>query len=405
MRSEEYIAEGEKYVAKTYARFSLVPVRGEDTRLWDADGKEYTDFVAGLAVVNLGHCHPKVVEAIREQAGRLIHTSNLFHIPPQIDLARRLVETSFADKAFFCNSGAEANEAAIKLARKYSHDKYGQGRGDIITMVDSFHGRTLATLAATGQEKFKKGFYPPSPGFVHVAFDDLGAAEAAVTDSTCAVLVEPIQGEGGVNVPREGYLAGLRRLCDERDLVLIFDEIQTGMGRTGKLFAYEHEGVEPDVMTLAKSLAGGTAVGAMVAKEPFVSALGPGTHASTFGGNFLAAAAGVAAMDVLAEGGLLENCRKMGSYFRSGLETLREGHPCVREVRGRGLLLGVELDHDGPGYVLQAMERGFLINCTMGNVLRFIPPLTITQKDIDALLAVLDEILPGPREGAKAGGP
>ncbi len=354
-----------------------------------------------LAVVNLGHCHPKVVEAIREQAGTLIHTSNLFHIPPQIELAKRLVESSFADKVFFCNSGAEANEAAIKLARKYSHDKYGEGRGDILTMLDSFHGRTLATIAATGQEKFKKGFYPPSPGFVHVPFDDPAAAEEAITDATCAVLVEPIQGEGGVNIPGEGYLAGLRRLCDEKDLVLIFDEVQTGMGRTGELFAYENEGVEPDVMTLAKSLAGGTAIGAMLAREPFVSALGPGTHASTFGGNFLATAAGVAAMDVLTEGSLLENCRKMGAYFKSALETLREGHPCIREIRGRGLLIGIELDHDGAGYVPQAMERGFLINCTMGNILRFLPPLTITQKEIDALLAVLDKILPGPEQAAK----
>ena len=219
-----------------------------------------------------------------------------------------------------------------------------------------------------------------------------------MTDATCAVLVEPIQGEGGVNVPGEGYLAGLRRLCDERDLVLIFDEVQTGMGRTGTLFAYEQEGVEPDAMTLAKSLAGGTAIGALVAREPFISALGPGTHASTFGGNFLATAAGVAAMDVLAEGGLLENCREMGAYLVSGLETLREGHSCIREIRGQGLLVGVELDHDGPEYVLQAMERGFLINCTMGNVLRFLPPLTITQADIDRLLVLLDEILPGKPE-------
>ena len=395
MQSEDYIHEAEKYVAKTYGRYAMVPVRGEDTRLWDADGKEYTDFVAGLAVINLGHCHPKVVEAIREQAGTLIHTSNLFHIPPQIELAKRLVESSFGDKAFFCNSGAEANEAAIKLARKYSFDKYGEGRGDILTMLDSFHGRTLATIAATGQEKFRKGFFPPSPGFVHVPFDDLEAAEAAVTDATCAVLVEPIQGEGGVQVPGEGYLPGLRRLCDERDLVLIFDEVQTGMGRTGTLFAYEQEGVEPDAMTLAKSLAGGTAIGALVAREPYISALGPGTHASTFGGNFLATAAGVAVMDVLAEGGLLENCREMSAYLIAGLETLREGHPCIREIRGRGLLIGIELDHDGPDYVLQALERGFLINCTMGNVLRFLPPLTITQDDIDRLLALLDEILPG----------
>ncbi len=396
MDSEEYIEEAEKYVAKTYGRYPMVPVRADDTRIWDADGKEYTDFVSGLGVINLGHCHPKVVEAIREQAGTLMHTSNLFHIPPQIELAKRLVEASFADKAYFCNSGAEANESAVKLARKYSHDKYGDGRGDIITMLDSFHGRSLTTLAATGQPKFSKGFYPPSPGFVHVPFDDLEAAEAALTEVTCAIMVEPIQGEGGVHIPSPGYLADLRRICDERDLVLIFDEVQTGMGRTGTLFAYEHEGVEPDAMALAKSLAGGTAIGALLAKEPFISALGPGTHASTFGGNFLATAAGVAAMDVFAEGSILANCKEMGVYFTAGLESLKESHPCIEEIRSKGLMIGVELDHEGVEYVPQAMDRGFLINCTMGSVLRFLPPLTITQGDIDRLLAVLDELLPGP---------
>ena len=396
MHTKEYIEEAEKYVAGTYGRYPMVPVRADDTHIWDADGREYTDFVSGLGVINLGHCHPKVVEAIREQAGTLMHTSNLFHIPPQIELAKRLVEASFADKAYFCNSGAEANESAVKLARKYSHDKYGDGRGDIITMLNSFHGRSLTTLAATGQPKFSKGFYPRSPGFVHVPFDDLEAAEAAITEATCAIMVEPMQGEGGVHIPSPGYLAGLRKLCDERDLLLIFDEVQTGMGRTGMLFAYEHEGVMPDAMSLAKSLAGGTAIGALLAKEPFISALGPGTHASTFGGNFLATAAGVAAMDVFAEGSILTNCKEMGAYFTAALESLKENHSCIEEIRSKGLMIGVELDHEGVEYVPQAMERGFLINCTMGSVLRFLPPLTITQVDIDRLLAVLDELLPGP---------
>ena len=397
MDSKGYIKEADKYVAETYGRYPMVPVRAEDTRIWDADGKEYTDFVSGLGVINLGHCHPKVVEAIREQAGSLIHTSNLFHIPPQIDLAKRLTEASFADRAYFCNSGAEANESAIKLARKYSHDKYGEGRGDIITMLDSFHGRSLATLAATGQPKYSKGFYPYSPGFPHVPFDDLQAAEAAITHATCAIMVEPIQGEGGVRIPSPGYLIGLRNICDSQDLLLIFDEVQTGMGRTGTLFAYENEQVEPDAMSLAKSLAGGTAIGALLAKEPFISALGPGTHASTFGGNFLATAAGIATMDVFAEGTLLAHCKEMGTYFTSALKSLSENHHCIREIRSRGLMIGIELDHEGMEYVPMAMERGFLINCTMGNVLRFLPPLTIMQSDIDRLLTILDELLPASK--------
>ena len=393
MDSKGYIEEADKYVAKTYGRYPMVPVRAKDTRVWDADGKEYTDFVSGLGVINLGHCHPKVVEAIREQAGSLVHTSNLFHIPPQIDLAKRLTEVSFADRVYFCNSGAEANESAIKLARKYSNDKYGDGRGEIITMLNSFHGRSLATLAATGQPKYSKGFYPYSPGFTHVPFDDLEATEAAITNATCAIMVEPIQGEGGVQIPSPGYLIGLRNICASQDLVLIFDEVQTGMGRTGTLFAYESEKVEPDAMSLAKSLAGGTAIGALLAKEPFISALGPGTHASTFGGNFLATAAGVATMDVFAEGTILAHCKEMGTYFTSALKSLSEHHQCIKEIRSRGLMIGIELDHEGMDYVPMAMERGFLINCTMGNVLRFLPPLTITQSDIDRLLNALDELL------------
>ncbi len=392
MSSDSYIALSEKYLAKTYGRFPLVLVRGKDCQVWDADDKCYTDFIAGLSVVNLGHCHPKVVAAIREQAGTLIHVSNFYHIPPQIELAQRLVEASFADRAFFCNSGAEANEAAIKLARLVGQTRRGPECYEIITLENSFHGRTFGALSATGQESYRKGFGPLLPGFRYVPFNDLGAVGGGISKKTCAVLIEPIQGEGGVVMPDPGYLQRLRALCDKEEVLLIFDEVQTGMGRTGKLFAYQHEGVEPDIMTLAKSLAGGTAMGAMLAKEPYISAFSPGTHASTFGGNYVASAAALAGMEVLQDGIVLKNCREMGAYFKGALETLRERHPCIRDVRGQGLMLGMELDHEGAKYVKHCWERGFLINCTVEKVLRFLPPLTIGREAIDSLVGVLDNL-------------
>jgi predicted acetylornithine/succinylornithine family transaminase len=382
----------EQYIAPTYARFPILLVRGKGTRLWDAEGKEYLDFVSGLAVCNLGHCHPKVVKAIQEQAEKLIHVSNFYYIEPQIQLAALLCKHSFADKVFFCNSGAEANEGAIKLARKYAKEKSGENRYEIITMEQSFHGRTLATLTATAQEKYHKGFDPLVPGFRYVPFNDVESLKRAINEKTCAVMLEPIQGEGGVRVPREGYLKAVREICDEKGLLLIFDEVQVGMGRTGRLFAYEHENVKPDLMTLAKSLAGGVPIGALLIRKGIAEAFQPGDHASTFGGNPLATAAGVAALRAILEEGMLENCQKVGDYFLSRLGEMKKRFPFIREVRGKGLILGMELEMEGGFVVKEMMKRGFLINCTMGNVLRFLPPLIITKEEVDRMFEALEEV-------------
>jgi len=385
----------EQYVAQTYARYPILLVRGKGTRVWDIEGKEYLDFVSGLAVCNLGHCHPKVVKAIQDQATKLIHISNFYYIEPQIQLASLLCKHSFADKVFFCNSGAEANEGAMKLARKYAKEKMEGDRYEIITMERSFHGRTLATLTATGQEKFHKGYAPLMPGFKYAPFNNLEAVREAIDSKTCAIMVEPIQGEGGVNCPLEGYLKGLREICDEKGTLLIFDEVQVGMGRTGKLFAYEHEGIEPDMLTLAKSLAGGVPIGALLIKKEIAESFKPGDHASTFGGNPLATAAGVAALTALLEEGMLENTRKIGQYFLSRLEEIKRGFPFVQEVRGKGLILGMELKMDGTSIVKEMMKKGFLINCTMGNVLRFLPPLIVTKEEVDQLIKALEEVFIG----------
>ncbi|ALC15710.1 acetylornithine aminotransferase [Desulfuromonas soudanensis] len=390
--SSEWIARGDQHIAKTYGRYPLVPVRGAGCRLWDADGREYLDFLAGVAVNNLGHCHPKVVAALQDQAARLLHCSNYYHIPQQIELAEILCAHSFGDRVFFCNSGAEANEAAMKLVRKYSREKYGENRFEVITALASFHGRTIGTISATGQEKVKTGFAPMVPGFKYVPFGDAQALKSAISPNTCAVMLEPVQGEGGVNVPPAGYLQAVRQICDEHGLILVFDEVQVGCGRTGKLFAYEHDGVEPDVMTLAKALAGGPPIGAMVAREPFVSTLGPGTHGSTFGGNPLMAAAGIATLKVLLEDGVLENCVAMGDYLRIRLEELQLRYPFVTAIRGRGLILGMELSIDGGEIVTKALQRGLLINCTVGCVLRFVPPLIVSRAEIDEMIAILDGI-------------
>ncbi len=393
MDSQTWMRLSEQVLAHTYNRFPILPVRGRGTRIWDIEGKEYIDFFSGLAVCNLGHCHPKVVRAIQTQAEKLLHISNLYYIQPQIELASLLCQHSFADKVFFCNSGAEANEAALKLARKYVKEKTGEDRYEVITMERSFHGRTFATLTATGQPKYHKGYAPLMPGFRYVPFNDLQAVREAIGPKTCAVLLEPIQGEGGVNVPSEGYLKGLRELCDERGVLLILDEVQVGMGRTGKLFAYEHEGIEPDLLTLAKSLAGGVPIGALLMKEEVSKSFGPGDHASTFGGNFLATAAGVAALQALLEEGMLENCVRVGAYFMERLKGVKERFPVVKEIRGRGLILGMELDIDGAMIVKEMMKRGFLINCTMERVLRFLPPLIVTEGEVDQLIEALEEVL------------
>jgi acetylornithine/N-succinyldiaminopimelate aminotransferase len=392
MDSQTMMMLSEKYVANTYARYPVLLVRGKGTRVWDMEGKEYLDFVSGLGVCSLGHCHPKVVKAIRDQAERLIHVSNLYYIEPQIQLASLLCKHSFADKVFFCNSGAEANEGAFKLARKYAKEKMGKDRYEIITMERSFHGRTLATLTATGQEKFHKGYEPLMPGFKYVPFNDIGAVKNGINSKTCAVMLEPIQGEGGVNCPSEGYLKALREICDEKGLLLIFDEVQVGMGRTGKLFAYEHDGVEPDILTLAKSLAGGVPIGALLIKKGIAESFIPGDHASTFGGNPLATAAGVAALTTILEEGMLENCEKVGGYFLSQLEEVKKKFPFVKEVRGKGLILGMELKMDGSSIVKEMLRKKILINCTMGNVLRFLPPLIVTKEEVDRVVKALEEV-------------
>ena len=350
MQTKNIIELSNQYIANTYSRFPVVIVKGSGCKVWDIDGREYLDFVAGLAVCNLGHCHPKVVKAIQEQAAKLIHISNLYYIEPQAALAEILCTRSFAEKVFFCNSGAEANEAAIKLARKYFKDK-GENRFQIITMEKSFHGRTMATLAATGQKKIQQGFEPLLEKFIYVPFNDVDAVRHAITPETCAVMIEPIQGEGGVNIPSDNYLKGLKALCKEKELLLIFDEVQVGMGRTGRLFAYENYGVTPDIMTLAKGLAGGVAMGAMLATDEIVKSFTPGTHASTFGGNPLASAAGIAAIKAINEENVLENCRNIGSYMLTELSKVKDGFPFIKEVRGKGLMIGMELNISGMGIV------------------------------------------------------
>ena len=391
--SSEWINRADKHVMKTYGRYPIVAERGEGCRLWDVDGKAYLDFLAGVAVNNLGHCHPKVVAALREQAGRLLHCSNFYHIPQQVELAEWLCEHSFADRVFFCNSGAEANEAAMKLARKHSNEKHCEDRFEVITALASFHGRTIGAISATGQEKVKAGFTPMLEGFKHVPFGDVEAMRQAITPQSCAIMLEPLQGEGGVNVAPTGYLKAVREFCDEFELLLIFDEVQVGCGRTGTLWAYEQDEVIPDIMTLAKALAGGPPIGALLTTEKLAASLGPGTHGSTFGGNPLVCAAALAAMQAINEKALLDNCRSMGTYLTEKLEQLKGKYPFIKEIRGLGLIIGVELDIEGGPLVLKAMERGLLMNCTVGNVLRFVPPLIVNRAEIDEAMTILDEVL------------
>jgi len=394
MEIKKFFDESSRYIMNTYNRFPVILRKGRGMKVWSSEGKEYLDFVGGVAVNILGHCHPRVVVAIQKQAQRLLHVSNYYYIEPQVKLAKLLVEHSFADKAFFCNSGAEANEAAIKLARKYSKEQISPERYEIITAKNSFHGRTLATLTATGQEKIQKGFEPLVPGFKHVPFNDIDAIRKVITKETCAIMLEPIQGEGGVKLPDQNYLKGVRELCNENNLLLILDEVQTGMGRTGKFFAYEHFGITPDIMTIAKGLGGGVPIGAMLAIDKVASAFQPTTHATTFGGNPLVCAAAVATIETLIEDGfILDQCNRMGKYLRERLEQLKEEFPSlITEIRGMGLLLGMELTRDGDSIVRACLEKGVLINCTAGNVLRFIPPLIVRQRDIDHLVDVLEGV-------------
>ena len=394
MPTEELKQDAERYLMQTYARYPVSIARGRGCHVYDLEGREYLDCVAGIAVNVVGHAHPDVVAAIQKQTQQLLHASNLYLTEPQVSLAKALVGHSFADKVFFCNSGAEANEAAIKLARKYAHDKFGPDRFEVVTMLHSFHGRTMGALTATGQEKVHKGFEPLLPGFRYVPFNDLEEVEKAVSRTTAAVMLEPIQGEGGVRVADRTFLQGLRELCRQRDVLLIFDEIQSGMGRTGTLFAYEQLGVEPDIMTLAKGLAGGLPIGACLAQEEVAAAFTPGSHASTFGGNPVACAAALAVLRLLLDGRLVERSRRMGEYLGKGLNACKASRPrLVNEVRGLGLLQGMELAVDGMPVVQDCLRRGVLINCTMEKVLRFVPPLIITEADVDRLLETLNQVL------------
>lgn len=393
MGNKEIIEMGQKYVMNTYGRIPVALVEGSGCMVWDADGKKYLDFLAGIAVNALGHSHPAVADAICEQAKTLIHCSNLYWIEPQVKLAKLLVRCSAGDKVFFCNSGAEANEGAIKLARKYAKKKYSLEKYEIITALNSFHGRTLAAITATGQTKYQQGFEPLVPGFKYVPYNDIAALEAAITPNTCAILLEPIQGEGGVNIPDVDYFSKVKALCDRHGLLLLLDEVQTGIGRTGKSFGYEHFDVEPDIFTLAKGLGGGVPIGAIVAKDEVAAAFQPGDHASTFGGNPLACAAALATAETIINQNIIENAAEVGEYMMGRLREIGQKYGFFKEVRGKGLIIGMELSIEGKEIVQKCQDRGLLINCTNNYVLRFVPPLNITTKNVDSAVEILDSVL------------
>jgi acetylornithine/N-succinyldiaminopimelate aminotransferase len=374
-----------KYVIGNYRRLPKVAVRGEGPYIWDADGNRYIDLFSGWAVTGVGHSHPRLVEAISKQAAQIIYMPNTWCTEPQGRLAEWIATTGFGGKTFFCNSGAEAIEAAIKLARIH----VGHGRYKIITFENSFHGRTFAAITATAQPKYQEGFRPLVPGFMYAPLNDLAAVEKLVDNETCAILVEPIQGEGGVNICDHAWLKALRQMCDERGMMLIFDEVQTGVGRCGTWWGYQTTGVVPDIMTMAKQLGGGTAIGAMCAKPGVAASLVPGTHASTFGGNPLAAAAGCAVFEIIRDENLLENTQKMGGYLRQRFLELKQELPLISEIRGAGLMIGVELAQSGTDLVTKCLERGLHVNCTHDTVLRVMPPLNITKEVLDEALDIL----------------
>ena len=395
MELNNIIELDKKYFMNTFG--SRTPVcfeYGKGINLWSTDGKKYTDMFAGIAVSALGHSHPKLVNAIKEQAEKFIRCSNLYYVEPQAKLAKILVENSCADKVFFSNSGAEANEGAIKLARIYFKKKGMPEKFEIITLEKSFHGRTLATIAATGQDKYQKPYSPLTPSFLKVPINNLEALKNAITDSTCAIMIEPIQGESGINLTTKEYMQGVRKLCDEKGIFLIFDEVQSGLGRTGKLFAYQHFDVEPDIFTLAKALGGGFPIGALCAKEHVACAFEPGDHGSTFGGNPLACSAGLAVMDVMLNEHLPENSDKMGGYFIEKLSVLKEKYSFITEVRGKGLMIGIQVSNDkAKDIVNKCFEKGYLVGSVGTNIVRVLPPLIITKEDIDSFIVVLDDVL------------
>ena len=386
----DYIEDGKNVLMGTYGRFPIVLERGEGPWVWDTEGKRYLDFTCGISVNNLGQCHPAIVQAVQKQAAKMFHCSNLYWSIPQVALAEKLVSYSGLGKVFFCNSGAEANEGAIKLARKYFYDQGQTDKNEIITMVKSFHGRTLATLTATGQDKVKTGFAPLMPGFHYVPYNDFEGLAAAVNDRTCAVMMEPIQGEGGVYPADAGYLKKVRSLCEEKGLLLIFDEIQCGMGRTGTMFAYENYGVRPDIVTLAKALGGGLPMGAFIATDEVSASFGPGSHGSTFGGNPVAAAAGNAHLETVAEKHLLDNVKTVSAYLKDQLAAIDDSR--IKEIRGMGLLLGMEMTVEVAPMVNSCLKQGLLLLNAGPNVIRFLPPLNITEELVDSAVAILKKV-------------
>jgi len=389
MKVEEIFQVYKDNIMSTYTKTPLIFVKGKGSKLWDIHGKLYLDFFPGWGVGSLGHCQPKVMQGVRDQIGKLIFVPNNYYHPFQAKLAKELVYVSFPGKVFFANSGAEANEAAIKLARKYGAE---QGKYEIITFENAFHGRTLAALAATGQQKYQKGFTPMPEGFKQVKFNDLEAVKQAVTDKTVAVMLELVQGEGGVNVAGRDFVLGLRKLCDDKKILLIIDEVQTGIGRTGKMFSYQHYGITPDVMTLAKALGGGLPIGVMIAKKEWADVLTPGTHASTFGGGPVICRAALGVLKAMQKEKILANCQSMGKYLLEKLEALKSACPVIKEIRGAGLMLGIELNIEGKAVVQQAMEKGLLINCTHDKVLRMMPALNVTKKEIDRAIGILKSV-------------
>ncbi len=392
MKTKELIEKEKKYLMQTYIRPNMVLDKGMGMKVWDLEGKMYYDFIGGIAVNALGYSHPKLVQAIKDQAEKLIHCSNLYYNEQQIILAQMLVKLSCGDKVFFGNSGAEVNEGAIKIATKYFINQ-GKDKYKIIYMKNSFHGRTIATLAATGQYKYQKDYLPLLPKFKQAIFNDLKSVKEAVDDEVAAIMVEPIQGEGGINIAEKEFMTGLRELCDKEGILLIFDEIQCGLGRTGKMFAYQHYGVDPDILVIAKSLGGGIPLGAFIAKDKVASSFKPGDHGTTFGGNPLACAAAIANLKVLKEESLIEKCKEKGEYFKAQLEGLKEKYPQkIKEVRGLGLMVGMELKEEGQEIVKKCLEEGVLINCAAKKVLRFLPPLIVEEEEIDYLIEVLDKI-------------
>lgn len=391
MKEREIFGAYKDYIMPTYTKFPLIFVKGKGSRLWDIQNKVYLDFFPGWGVGNLGHCHPKVMSAVRDQISKLIFIPNNYYHIPQAKLAKEIVFWSHPAKVFFCNSGAEANEAAIKFSRKF-----GKGdRYEIITFENSFHGRTLGALAATGQKKYQEGFSPLPEGFKIVKFNDIGAVKSAITDKTAAVMLELIQGEGGINVAERDFVSEIKRICNEKNLLLIIDEVQTGLARTGKMFCYQHYDIIPDIVTLAKSLGGGLPIGVMLVKKDIADTLGPGMHASTFGGGPVICKAALAVFKAIQKEKLLANAQKMGEYLFLKLADLKSKYPIIKEIRGKGLMLGVELSVEGKIIVEKCIEKGLLINCTHDKVLRLMPALNISKKDIDKAIDILDGVLGG----------